>query len=84
MTTRAGARQFESKMMGATFMMLVADMALLWDPEYRRHVQHYDRHRRAFRDDAAKAWKKLTELGCGDLAEEAARKPSRQPVRRAR
>ena len=47
-------------------MMLAADMALWWDPEFRRHVEAYDDDRTLFRRDAARAWKKLTELGCGD------------------
>ena len=42
-------------------------MCLLWDRAYRSHLQHYDRHRLEFRQDAAAAWKKLTELGCEGL-----------------
>lgn len=65
-TTRAGKRQFEMDFGGGEpFMMLIADMCLYWDESYRAHLEHYDRHRLAFREDAAAAWKKLTELGCG-------------------
>eukprot|EP00750_Incisomonas_marina_P030753 INCI765.1.p1 GENE.INCI765.1~~INCI765.1.p1 ORF type:complete len:532 (+),score=92.99 INCI765.1:205-1800(+) len=47
-----------------SFMMLIVDMALYWDKDYRKHVEYYQRHRLEFRRDAAHAWKKLTELGC--------------------
>jgi cytochrome c peroxidase len=49
------------------FMMLPVDMALGWDPVYAKHVAFYDAHRAEFRRDAARAWKKLTELGCDGL-----------------
>ena len=51
-------------------MMLISDMALWWDKEFRKHVQYYDRHRREFKRDAAVAWVKLTELGCEGLVPE--------------
>lgn len=62
--TRAGKRQWVANLGGGKFMMLPVDMALHWDPEYRKWLQHYDRKRREFRKDAAKAWAKLIELGC--------------------
>uniref|UniRef100_A0A0D3KYZ8 Plant heme peroxidase family profile domain-containing protein n=1 Tax=Emiliania huxleyi (strain CCMP1516) TaxID=280463 RepID=A0A0D3KYZ8_EMIH1 len=58
-------RQYEMDFGGGEpFMMLVSDMCLWYDEEYRRHLLHYDSHRSEFRRDAALAWKKLTELGC--------------------
>ena len=66
--TDKGKRQWEMHFGGGEpFMMLVSDMCLYWDEAYRRHLLHYDRHRREFRRDAALAWKKLTELGCEGL-----------------
>ena len=54
------------------FMMLIADMVLSWDPEFKKHLDYYQHHRLEFRRDAAYAWKKLIELGCpeGLLTEE--------------
>jgi len=49
------------------FMMLVSDMCLGWDPEFKKHVHFYDTHRLDFRYDARDNFKKLTELGCGSL-----------------
>ncbi len=46
------------------FMMLAVDLALAWDPEFKRHLDYYARNRLEFRSDAARVWKKLTELGC--------------------
>ena len=70
--TNAGQRQWEMKFSHGMepFMMMPVDMALFWDKEYYQHVQGYDRDRRAFARDAAKAWKKLIELGCPPLQEE--------------
>lgn len=68
--TRKGKRQWNNSMFGGDgtdFMMLPVDMALSWDPEYRNHIEYYDRRRLEFRRDAARAWKKLTELGCEGL-----------------
>ena len=67
--TRAGKRQWVHRGFGGSdddpgFMMLAVDMALDWDPTYRKHREWYNRHRLEFRRDAARAWKKLTELGC--------------------
>eukprot|EP00941_MAST-03F_sp_MAST-3F-sp1_P000526 g526.t1 len=67
-----GKRQWEMRFSSHMdpFMMLVSDMALVWDEVYYRHVVAYDRDRIAFREDAAKVWKKLIELGCKNLVEE--------------
>merc|ERR1711881_495580 len=66
-----GKRQFSMRLGGGIFTMLPVDMALLWDPDYRKIVLWYDRHRLDFHRDSARAWKKLTELGCYDLVPEA-------------
>ena len=59
-------------------MMLISDMCLLWDDEFKKHLVWYDRHRRAFKQDAVVLWKRLTELGvpAGQLTEEAPRRNS--------
>mmetsp|Transcript_4975 Transcript_4975/g.10353 ORF Transcript_4975/g.10353 Transcript_4975/m.10353 type:complete len:368 (+) Transcript_4975:617-1720(+) len=63
-TTPAGKRQFELFFAGRRWMMLPADMALYWDPEFYEHVMFYDENRRTFKEDAIAAWTKLMELGC--------------------
>jgi len=66
--TSKGKRQYELSIGGPEpFMMLPVDMALWWCEQYRAHVIFYDNNRRAFRSDAAQAFKKLTELGCDGL-----------------
>jgi catalase (peroxidase I) len=65
--TAKGKRQFSSNMMGGRWMMLITDMALAWDANYRKHIQFYDRNRQAFHEDSAAAWTKLTENGCKDI-----------------
>ena len=70
-TNSVGKRQFNMSLGGGEpFMMLISDMVLLWDDDFREHLLYYDRHRREFRKDAAAAWKKLTELGCSNLRRE--------------
>ena len=64
----AGKRQYNfSFQRGMNFMMLISDMALVWDPEYYSVIQYYDTNRHQFRKDAAAVWKKLTELGCDGI-----------------
>jgi len=73
--TKQGKRQYEMSFGGGEpFMMLPVDMCLFWDEAYYQHVLFYDRHRRDFAKDAAKAWKRLIELGCPPLTEEVPRK----------
>lgn len=61
----AGKRQFNMHLGGGEpFMMLISDMCLLWDEEYKQHLRFYDRHRNDFLVDCQAAWIKLTELGC--------------------
>ena len=45
-------------------MMLFTDMALTWDPEFRKWVELYARDFKALRADFGAAFEKLTELGC--------------------
>jgi catalase (peroxidase I) len=69
---RNGKRQFHMKMGGGVFAFLPVDMALLWDPTWKKIVLGYDSHRLDFHRDSAAAWTKLTELGCeGMLTPEA-------------
>jgi cytochrome c peroxidase len=66
-TTSAGKRQYQTQLQGAWFMMLISDMALKWDPGFKKHLTDFDRNRRGFIKEAADAWVKLTENGCEDL-----------------
>lgn len=75
-TTAAGKRQFEMFFAGRRWMMLISDMALHWDPEYRKHVVFYHRNRKVFAQDAVAAWTKLIELGCDGLVPEVPQEPS--------
>jgi len=45
-------------------MMLVSDMVLLWDSEFRKHLQAYAESEELLRNDFAEAFQRLTELGC--------------------
>lgn len=45
-------------------MMLVSDMVLLWDSEFRKHLQVYAESEDSLRNDFAEAFQRLTELGC--------------------
>jgi catalase (peroxidase I) len=44
-------------------MMLVSDMVLLWDEDFKRHLEVYAAEENTLRDDFGVAFKKLTELG---------------------
>jgi len=45
-------------------MMLVSDMVLLWDKDFRKHLEVYAEDEEKLKEDFGKAFKKLTELGC--------------------
>lgn len=47
-----------------TLMMLPTDIALIKDPEFKPHVEFYAANSEAFFSDFAKAFAKLTTLGC--------------------
>lgn len=49
----------------ANQMMLISDMILAWDPNFRTHLELYARDEGRLHTDFAAAFKKLTELGCG-------------------
>jgi cytochrome c peroxidase len=46
-------------------MMLVSDMILAWDPAFRTYLEMYAADEARLKDDFGRAFKKLTELGCG-------------------
>jgi len=46
-------------------MMLVSDMILAWDPAFRTHLEVYAANEDRLMCDFSRAFKKLTELGCG-------------------
>jgi catalase (peroxidase I) len=48
-------------------MMLVADMVLLWDPEFKKYLDVYAQDEEKLKHDFGVAYKKLTELGVPDL-----------------
>lgn len=48
-------------------MMLPTDVALTWDPEFKKWVDIYAKDEERFMVDFASAWTKLTELGCSNL-----------------
>ena len=65
-----GNRQYVNKSPHATSddsnqMMLVSDMVLAWDPAFRSHLEMYAKDEGLLKQDFGKAFKKLTELGCG-------------------
>jgi hypothetical protein len=45
-------------------MMLISDMVLLWDPEFRSVLEEYAEDGDVLSKDFGKAFKRLTELGC--------------------
>ncbi|KAF0686968.1 Aste57867_21260 [Aphanomyces stellatus] len=45
-------------------MMLPADMAFIWDPEFKQYVELYAKDEDLWHKDFAKAFQKLTENGC--------------------
>mmetsp|Transcript_55304 Transcript_55304/g.103727 ORF Transcript_55304/g.103727 Transcript_55304/m.103727 type:complete len:591 (-) Transcript_55304:228-2000(-) len=45
-------------------MMLVSDMVLLWDAEFRKHLEAYAEDEDLLKLEFGEAFKKLTELGC--------------------
>lgn len=48
-------------------MMTTADLAIIYDPEYRKIAEGYLKNPRKFRDDFAKAWFKLTHRDMGPI-----------------
>jgi len=64
-TPWTGPEQFENPK--GDLMMLYSDMALVWDPRFRKHVKVYKANEEKFFADFTSAWTKLTELGCKKL-----------------
>ena len=62
-----GPEQYEDET--GELMMLPTDIAMVWDPEFRKYVKMYKDDEELFFKDFAKAWVKLTELGCKDLGD---------------
>lgn len=65
-----GNRQFVNKVLGRiddepNQMMLPTDMILAWDPSFRVYLEEYAASEAKLKEDFGKAFKKLTELGCG-------------------
>ena len=66
-----GKRQFVNKVPGrvggedANQMMLLSDMILKWDPNFRQYLELYAEDEGLLKCDFGKAFKKLTELSCG-------------------
>ena len=67
-----GNRQFVNKKHGKlddddepNQMMLLSDMILAWDPAFRIHLETYAASEDRLKEDFGRAFKKLTELGCG-------------------
>ncbi|EJK47236.1 hypothetical protein THAOC_34061 [Thalassiosira oceanica] len=65
-----GKRQFVNKVPGRiddepNQMMLLSDMILAWDPNFRYHLEQYAADEEKLKHDFGVAFKKLTELGCG-------------------
>jgi len=58
-----GPVQYEDK--SKQLMMLPTDMALIWDRNFKKHVQTYAKDQDKFFADFAKAFQKLMELGTG-------------------
>lgn len=58
-----GQPQYENKN-GKDLMMLESDMAIVRDPKFRKYARMYADDEELFARDFAKAFKKLTELGC--------------------
>lgn len=61
-----GPEQYEDP--SGQLMMLPADMALIWDPEFKKYVDMYAKDEEKWHADFAKAFQKLTENGCQTLA----------------
>jgi cytochrome c peroxidase len=56
-----GPKQYEDP--SGALMMLPADMALVEDPQFRKHVERYAKDEKAFEKEFARAFSKLLSLG---------------------
>lgn len=64
-TSSYGCTQHRHAKTGTT--MLSSDLALVKDPDFKRHVERYASDQDAFFKDFAQAWITLQESGCRDL-----------------
>jgi len=67
-----GKRQYNNEGGKGPQMMLVSDMCMLWDPEFRKHLKVYSEDSEVLKRDFGIAFKKLTELGFPENAPQAA------------
>lgn len=65
MLVGAANPQFESE--DKSLMMLPTDLCLIKDPQFRPWVEKYTADEDLFFRDFARAFEKLTELGCNNL-----------------
>mmetsp|Transcript_93876 Transcript_93876/g.205502 ORF Transcript_93876/g.205502 Transcript_93876/m.205502 type:complete len:413 (+) Transcript_93876:187-1425(+) len=63
----SGNGQQQHRHVASGTMMLVSDMALLQDPEFKKHVQAYADDQTLWFSDFTKAWTKLQENGVENL-----------------
>ena len=63
-----GPYQYENGK-GGSLMMLPSDIVLTQDPKFKKYVGIYAKDEKRFFKDFAKAFQKLEELGCVNLAE---------------
>ena len=59
-----GNKQFVNKGGEGDLMMLYTDMALVWDPVWRQHIEVYAKDVQKLRTDFGAVFKKLTEFNC--------------------
>ncbi|CAD7948992.1 unnamed protein product [Amoebophrya sp. A120] len=60
--TKTGQKQYVDKFNKK--MMLFTDMALVWDPEFKKYIDMYAADDVLLKKDFGEQYKKLTELGC--------------------
>jgi len=60
-----GPQQYEDA--SGELMMLPSDLALVWDPVFKKQVEVYAKDQAAFFKDFASAYQKLNEVGCKTL-----------------
>lgn len=66
-TSEATAKGCQHRHGATRTIMLNTDMALLEDPGFRPHVEHFAKDQAAFFQDFTSAWTKLQESGCEGL-----------------
>lgn len=64
MTVRGAGRRAN---LSVGFLPRAQDLSLIEDPDFKKWVQVYAKDEKKFFTDFAKAYQKLTELGCNNL-----------------